>query len=176
VPPFVVPPASTSPAPTDPPQTTTTTNEATSSAPDTQPVATTAALKSTRTVSGVVYIDLNSNSNRSPNEVTVGGASIMVVMADGTRVTVITDRDGRYSVDNVPLGPVTLEVLANGLTRTSTVEVLGSTEELDVPLAAQPTSLALTGNSTRGQTLLAVSLLAVGCVLLAAGRRRLLRR
>ncbi len=124
----------------------------------------------------MVYLDLNGNNDRSPNEGTVGSASITVVLSDGTKLTVLTDRDGRYTLDNVPLGPVTIEVLANGLTRTSTVEVLGSTDLLDVPFALQPTSLALTGNDTRGQTLLAVSLLASGCVLIAAGRRRLRQR
>jgi SdrD B-like domain len=123
-----------------------------------------------------VFNDVNGDGRRGPNEATVSGAFITVVLPDGTRRTAVADRDGRYVFEAVPTGPIQILVLSNGITRTEGASVLDSTAQLDVPVGVNPLALAFTGDDVRWPTMLAVALLALGALLLAPAGRRQRRR
>jgi large repetitive protein len=56
------------------------------------------------TINGKVFNDLNGDGKQDPNEPGIPGATVTVTTPDGKTITVITDKDGNYSVPNVPVG------------------------------------------------------------------------
>lgn len=116
-------------------------------------------------------MDVDGDGRRAPSEPVATGALVTLVLADGTRRTVVTDLEGRYELVDVPVGLLTIEVLSDGLTRRWTAEVLRTTVRLDVPFAVEPMALALTGRPTGPDVALALLLLGLGSALLFAGHR-----
>ncbi len=121
---------------------------------------------------GRVFVDVDGDGAKAPGEAVVSGAFVTVVLPDGTRRTVVSDSEGRYEVSDVPIGRVSVEVLSNGLVRRWPAEVLGTTARLDVPFAAEPLTLALTGRRAGTEAAFGVMLLGVGGALLLIGRRK----
>ena len=125
-----------------------------------------------RDVTGFVFVDLDGDGRRSANEASSSGAFVTITLPDGTRRTVVSDEQGRYGFAAVPIGPVTIEVLSNGLRRGWTVEVRANTTRLDVPVAVEPTTLAFTGRHSRTELAVAVLLLVAGFALVTGAGRR----
>ncbi len=128
--------------------------------------------QSIRDVTGFVFIDIDGDGRRSVHETTSAGAFVTITLPDGNRRTVVTDEQGRYRFPDLPTGRVTIEVFSKGLRQAWTVEVLGVTTRLDVPVAVEPTTLAFTGRQSRTELAVAVLLVVLGSALVSGGRRR----
>jgi hypothetical protein len=74
-------------------------------------------------VTGVVFLDLNSSGAQDPGEPGIPGVSVLLTTSTGQVLTGVTDATGTYNIQNAAAGAATLDVvngsLPPGLTQTA---------------------------------------------------------
>jgi hypothetical protein len=62
------------------------------------------------TISGVVWLDANTDGNRDPDEEGVGGVTVSARHTDGTVATAVSADDGTYRLASLPAGTYRVEL------------------------------------------------------------------
>ena len=121
-----------------------------------------------------MFLDTNGDGVKNRNENVVPGALVTILLPDGRKMTVVTDKNGRYSVPaELPEGSYTVLVQVPGddaAPRIGNITVSGNDFALDIPLV--DSALALTGSQTTTHALWALMLILTGFGLIFATRRR----
>jgi hypothetical protein len=148
----------------------------------TSTVTTAPVMSSVATVTGRVFIDSNGNGIADAGESPVGGVTVALT-TETSRQTTVTDANGSYRFDDVPLGDATIEIIgSNGRPatgRSQTVSVSGRVNE-DFPITAieaeqlrsRQAGLPATGTDPRRLSLVAMMMLAAGVAMTSRGSGR----